>query len=529
MPLGLGLATIAGSVGGFAWWPAALQIVLLYAAGAIACWWMLVRVFGSTPRILVPLTFYLFSPFLVPAVMWWAVAINVVAVQAFLFVLIGSHIEYLRTRRTRWLVIAGIALIFIAGFYAKSLIVTAVLGLFTASYATGPGHPGRRLLEAAKGWWRIWALYVAIGALVVWAYLREDSAGTSGSSGVPDFAGVFESLILRNLIPGLLGGPWSWVDLGGFPRQLSGAPDFAVAAALTVVVGAFAFAIHRWRNAWLPLIFLAPPVAVTFASVASLRSSRFSSLVGLEPRYWGDVLPYFVLALAVSVMAVPGLPLVRRRRNRAPLDVPPTAVAAIALAYVASSLASTLAYVSPWHTDFPARQFVTGAVGNAEAAGAPLTVANVSAPPNVVLGTLYPYNAPGHLFAPSPGLIDAVEAGVDLDILDAWGNPVPARPKADNDVDLVDTRCITGSGRIRLPYKTFDFPFWVTVTATFDASATVFVSAGTEGHTLRVPAGRHALTFRSRGRFDRIDLSIGGTTTACPEAVRIGSELEVAP
>ena len=69
----------------------------------------------------------------------------------------------------------------------------------------------------------------------------------------------------------------------------------------------------------------------------------------------------------------------------------------------------------------------------------------------------------------------------------------------------------------------------MTVTASFDQRTTVFVSAGSSGHTLEVPSGRHRLTFRTEGAYDAIAVSTGSGATMCPETVRIGTDLEVAP
>lgn len=522
MPLSFLLVTPVGLLG-FAWWAAALEITLLYAAGAFACWWMLTRVFGRNPRIIAPLTFYLFSPLIVPAVTWWAAAINLVAVQAPLFILIGSHVEYLRTRRRRWLVIAAIMLLLVCGVYVKGLVVAGVLGLFTACYAVEGRSPVRRLWVALTRWWPIWAVYGVIGIGTVAAYV------TQGSSGAGDerarLGTLFENLIVRNLVPGLLGGPWSWTDLGGFPRQLADASDLAVAFSVLVLLVAATFALYRWHDAWLPLVFLAPPVLATFVAMSSFRTARFPFLA-LEPRYWADALPYFVLALGVLLMAVPGLPHVRRRRVPGTPAVPVSLMVTAGVAYVVSAAISTVTYVDAWHSDFPARQFVTGAIAQAEESGEPIEVANAPAPGAVMSTFMYPRNTPDQLFSPAPGTVRGTDAGVDLRMLDAWGTPVRARARADLEQDLSDQKCFGGTGYLDLPSATFDYPFWATVTGTFDRATTVYVSAGTTRYELDVPAGRHLLTFRTRGSYDRVMLVVPGEATVCPETVRVGAELE---
>lgn len=527
MPLSLLLATPVGLMGGFAWWAAALEITVMYALGAVACWWMLNRVFGSNPRILAPLTFYLFSPMIIPAITWWAAAINLVAVQAPLFVLIGSHVEFLRTRRRRWLVLGGAMLVLMSGFYVKALVVTAVLGLFTLCYASQEPNLVRRFLTTVRRWWQAWVVYAVITLGVMAVYIRQGESSSGGGGDTTGVSQTFENLVLRNLVPGLVGGPWNWADMGGFPRTLSNPNDFSVAVALGVVIAVFAYAVHRWYNAWLPLVFLAPPVLATFVAMSAFRTGSFPFL-SLETRYWADLLPYLVLAIGVTVMDIPGLPSVRGRRVPDSPTPPTGALLGVGIAFVVSSLLSTVSYVEPWHTQFPARQFVEGAITHAEKAGSEVTVADVGAPGSVMSPSFYPRNTPDLLFAPQPGLIRGTDAGTDLKLLDAWGEPSLGLAEPNMDLDLSDADCITRAGEIDLPSKTFDFPFWVTLTATFDKSTTVFVSAGQAGHTLRVPSGRHQLTFRTDGSYDRITASVAREATMCPESIRIGTNLEVA-
>ncbi len=526
MPLSLLMVTPVALLGGFAWWAAALEITILYALGAVACWWMLTRVFGANPRIIAPLTFYLFSPLLLPAITWWAAAINLVAVQAPLFVVIGSHVQYLRTRERRWLVLIALMLLVVSGVYAKGLVVAAVLGLFTACYALDAGGPARRIWVAVRRWWPVWCVYTVIGAATGAAYLMQTRTG-SGPQDQASASDLFENLVLRNLVPALVGGPWTWIDVGGFPRQLADASDLGVALALTAVVGAFAFAVQRWHNAWLPLLFLAPAFIATFLAMSSLRTASFPFLA-LEPRYWADTLPYLVLAFGVTIMAIPGFPEVRRRRSPEATSVRPPLVLAIGAAYIVGSFTTTVSYVEPWHTDYPARLFVTTALAEAADARAELVVANDPAPGAVMSSFLFPSNTPNYLFAPSPGQVRGVDGGVDLDVLDPFGRPVPALASADMELDVSGEKCFVGSGRLMLESATLDYPFWATVSASFDASTTVHVTAGTARHEFEVPSGRHRLTFRTVGAFDRVWLvSEDESTTICPESVRVGAQLEV--
>lgn len=523
MPLSLLLVTPIGLIGGFPWWAAALQITVLYAAAAVACWWMLTRLFGAQPRILAPLTFYLFSPLLIPAITWWAAAVNVVAVQAPLFVLIGAHVEYLRSRRRRWLVVAGLMIVLVSGLYVKALVVTAVLGLFTLCYATEGPSVGRRFLTTVVRWWRIWAVYVALCLVTIAVYLRQSEA-TSTESGAPMGEAV-DSLVLRNLVPSLLGGPWSWADMGGYPRQLANPSDLMVAAALAVVVGLFAYAVHRWQNAWMPLVLLAPPVIATFVGITAFRTGSFPFL-SLETRYWADILPYLVLAVGVSTMDLPGLPRQRRRRAEDAPAPPPSFVLGVAAAYVAGSLLTTVGYVSPWHTDFPTRKFVETAVAVADAEGDEMVVADTGVPGSVMSASFFPANTPNRLFAPVPGSFRGVEAGVDLMVLSEEGLPEQARAEAALEADYSDDECFT-SGDLELPSRTFDFPFWATAVVSFEHATTLYITAGTARHAVEVQEGRQEVSFRTMGAIRRIELSNRNDAEMCPATLRVGPQLEI--
>ena len=86
---------------------------------------------------------------------------------------------------------------------------------------------------------------------------------------------------------------------------------------------------------------------------------------------------------------------------------------------LAGAVVSTLAYVAPWHRDFPARAYIPNALTTI--AADPVPVADVEVPELVQLPIHYPHNLPSHLLAPYGDLVQTTQAGNDLRILDAHG------------------------------------------------------------------------------------------------------------
>jgi hypothetical protein len=169
MPLGLFLSTLVGHAGAFTWWLAASQIIVMQALASLACWWMLRRLFGDRPGVLIVLAFYLFSPLSFPTVVWWSAALNQLPHQIALFGAVAAHVGYLRTRHLSQAALAGLFLAIGLASYAKAALIPLVLVALAVMYFSS-GRPLARLRTALTRYWHAWAIYAVLTVGYLIAY-----------------------------------------------------------------------------------------------------------------------------------------------------------------------------------------------------------------------------------------------------------------------------------------------------------------------------------------------------------------------
>jgi hypothetical protein len=534
LPLGLALVVPVAAVGTFVWAAAATELVLFHLMCLLACWLMLRTLFGRTPRILVPLAFYAFSAISMPAIMWWSGGISLVTVQLPTFLGIAAHVAYLRTSRKRFAVAAAACLVVALGFYVKAMFFPVAMGIVTLVYFVG-GRPDRRLLEALRRWWLVWALYAAIGSAYLVGYLRVDGSPTQTDGGF-DVGDAVQGQLLGALGPGLLGGPWSWApldDLQTSPRQLADAPQLVqIVAALTIVLLLLYFA-GRYRGAMRPLWFLLPCIGLAVGAVLVSRVATYGAASTQELRYWSDTLPYFTLAVGLMCTKLPGTPdplslrddpIIARSMSR-------TVVAVLAAAYVVGGVLSSISYANPWHDKNPATSFVEVATSQLEAQPAPIALADEQVPEGALASLFYPYTLVSEYLAPLDRHFTTPDVANDIHVLDGFGLIVPGAATPDVDVPAANlTQCLGGTQvgqveTVQLGSSTYDYPFWASVTYRASATTPVRVVAGGEHYDTTFLSGRHVLTFRTTGSFDAMLFALGDDARVCIDSIRIGQHV----
>ncbi len=533
MPLGFVLVWLTGSAGTFVWPVAATGTVLAFTAAGVACWWMLRTLFGHRAKALVPLVFFCFSPVLTPALSWWAAALNMVTCLPFLFVGVTAHVLLLRTGRHRWGVTSVTCLVLALGFYVKALLLPVVLVLLTVLYFTD-GPWTSRVLRAARRWWWVWTAHAVVGLAFVAAYLSlgERPAQTDGLEArlVGD---LVQRQLLANLVPSLLGGPWSWspADLENGPRQLAAAPQAAQTAALVVVVAIVAYLALRYRGALRAVWLLVPAIVATLVLLAAGRLAVFGTAITEELRYWADVLPYLTLVLGLMTMPLRGSsdPLRERRPAVLAWRAPREAVAAAVALYAVSAAWSSITYVSTWHDDFQARTYLQTASAELGGRRVDVPLANEAVPQAVMQSLAYPQNLYDRILAPIGGF-RTPEWANDMAVLDGGGHVRPGVAATELVVpDELLASCLRGepggTTRVDLGSTTFDYPFWASMTYRSDVTGDVRIRAGDRTHDARLLEGVHVLTFRTAGRFDEIELDLPAGSTLCIEALSIGKEV----
>jgi len=533
MPLSLLLVMLAAAAGPYVWAAAATPVVLAFLAASVACWWMSRTLFGHRLRALVPLVFFCFSPIAMPALAWWAAALNMVMCLPFLFTAITSHVLLLRTGHRRWAVAGVGSFVLGLGFYIKVMLLPVVLVLITLLYFTS-GTWRARLVEFVRRWWWVWGTYAAVGIayLVTYSLRGEQAAQTNGLE-VSTIASLAESQALNNLPAALLGGPWRWtpIDLANGPRLVTDVPPGAAPVALTVLAAFTAYVGLRYRGALKATVILVVPMVATVALLALGRLASFGPPVELEVRYWADALPYLALVLGLMTMPLLGSSDPLRPRDPQVLSwrAPRPVVTGIVGLYVVSGVWYSAQYIAPWHDPFTARVYVQNAKHDLGDRRSDVPLANVSVPESVMPSVSFPLNLYDRVLAPIGGFRTPAWSN-EMQVLDPDGLVVPGEASGDLTVpDRLLRSCWRGEddtpARIPLGQTTFDYPFWASLTYRIDESGDARVTAGDLEHDVRLVQGRHVLTFRTSGSFDAVRVTLPARSTLCVDSLTIGQQV----
>ncbi|NUT10695.1 MAG: hypothetical protein HOQ38_09475 [Nonomuraea sp.] len=301
MPGALGLVWLLTSVAPYNWALVSFVTIAVQAAASVMFLVLLRRLFGDRAGVLAALTVFVFAPLTVPAMSWWAAALNAVPLQLALVAALAAHVRYVQEGKGRWR-----ALIWTAvgmAFSTKGVFIPFVV-LGVSSAYLGRGSWARALLaELRRPVW--WAHGLLLAGYAVLYLLRRDTAGSDALTGpkadvVP---GLLRRLLGETFPTGAVGGPLRWggvTSTGGLadPAPVTVALAWAVIAALVVVT-----CVYR-RRAWRAWAILAAYVVVADAVPTVIARATVWDLVGAETRYVSDAAVLFALCLALAVLPV---------------------------------------------------------------------------------------------------------------------------------------------------------------------------------------------------------------------------------
>lgn len=558
MPVSFSLVSMIGGAG-LSWAAVATQMLVLQLVASLACWWMLRTVFGDRLRILVPLAFYLFSPMSVVSGVWWSVAINQLPHQIAIFGAVGFHVRYARTGRLRHAAAATAMLVLGVGSYVKApLIVLVLVGVSACWFTSGSGR------ARLRSWWRSWPAWTMYGVTVavyvaVW-WSRQTAPLPRQACELP---GVMSRSIVESVGTGLMGGPLSWrlwtggVDpvlassscaplayrgdrsflIGGPPQSLVSPSLGLVVLSWLLVTGLVLYVWSRYRHAVVSLWWLVPYVLVSAVLVHLGRAGTFGAGVSAyEIRYFADVPAVMALAIGGAVMPVVGASRARTRRPRPMLlvSVPRRGFAVLGALGLVASLASTIRYVAPWHSEdartFPARSFMTTVdrqLDERDASRRPLLIADVPLPYRVALPTIAPYNLPSRQLAPWSDRIRAVTAGTDLSVLDDQGRILEATVA---DGPRAEPGPAEGCGYLVQQDRTsialspvVNTVWWMRIDYLAGGDGQLEVSAGDSSQVVAVERGLHSAYVRTSGAYDDVRLRALGDISVCVDNVHVGT------
>lgn len=530
MPFSRWLIAWVAAAGTFAWWAAALQIIVLQVVAGVTCWWMLRRLFGDRPGILIALALYLLAPATFPTTVWWAAAINQLPHQIALMGAVAAHVGYLRSSRPSDALVTGLFLLLGYASYTKSILIVPLLLVLTFCYFAS-GGPVARMRETLGRYWHGWAVLGGLTAAYLWVYLT-----VAPSSPLPEGSVVAETLdlsIVQSAIPSLLGGPWTWQSLGApggvGPRLFTDVSLLAALAAWSVLLGLTIAQSLRWRRAWWPLAIVLGYAVASALIIAVGRSTAFGAgFAGLELRYFADLACVAALGLGLATMPLLGAHQSLERREPAVLTVPlPRRWVALVLAGVlASSLVSSISYVRPWHDSqaMPQEQYV--ATVRAQSQETAPRLVDTAVPEVVLWSAAFPKNLASHVLAPLGRDLVYVDHGVDPRVLDAQGRIVPAMIDAGPRQALGPDECgylLAPGERREIDLVTvIDFPFTMSLGVLSSARSSIEVTAGTVTREIDLPKGLGTAFQPTGGAFEAVEVENTGFADVCIGPISVG-------
>lgn len=337
MPLAFATAWVTTKTAPLVWAVPAVSLLVGQLAVSLSVLRMLRVLLGDRWALLIPLTFFLFSPVTLPAFAWWSAALNALPLQFALAWVIGDALLLTRTGRQRY-VLSGMVVLAVALLYFEKSVIIPFVAFAVAALAHYVDGREAAVRVVARRGVRLW---VGSGlVLLCWlaAYLV-----------VVGFSGVHNNLQgLRDwlpnatsfgVVPALVGGPWQW------ERWLPAAPwadppGAAVVVAWILLISVVALSIHARRRVWPVWVLAVAYVLVMQLPVALVRGGPNTAAELMQSlRYFAD--------LGVTLSVVAALILRASPRKTSPLFGCRAAIPMLAL-FVVSSLFSTCTFVRSW-------------------------------------------------------------------------------------------------------------------------------------------------------------------------------------
>ena len=530
MPFGLLLAKFVGSVGTFNWFLAATQIIVMQAIASLLCWWMLRKIFGDRPGVLIALGFYLFGSLTFPTVVWWAAALNQLPHQIALFGAIGAHVAYLRTRHPSQAVVATLFLTLGFASYSKTVLIPMVLLALTILYFANGGFFSR-CKQTVIRYWHAWVLYGAltIGYLVMYVIRIP---GTKAPS-LDAVLGTLNLSITQAFGSAIAGGPWHWDSLlqaGGVgPRLFVATPMFFVMASWVVLATLWGYQALRYRRALWPLYVLVPYLVLSGLLIATGRAGAFGvGPAALELRYLADLGAIGALCIGLATMPVLGAHQSLELRSPATTtaQTPKWLKRTVVGAFLVGSVVSSIGYAMPWHdaNRMPQREYIANADQALKSGG--IEVPNLGVPNNVLWSVAYPANLVSQVLAPFGDKFNVVSVGTDLRMFDSSGH-------LDKALISGDPRTQPGPEQgcgypVSIGPETidiapvFNFPFWMTISYLAGSDGIVTVAAGETSVEVPIEKGLHTAFLMTEGAYDAATITPLQGVSLCIDNINVG-------
>ncbi|GIJ21958.1 hypothetical protein [Micromonospora lutea] len=288
---------------GMVYWPYVLLMAVGQAILGLTFFRLLRRLLQPSWLQLLPLGALMFSPLTLEATSWWAVGVNMLPMQIAMVLAVGAQVGYVQTRRKRHLVTLALAVLLGLVFFEKAILVVALVFLLTAAlYAEGGFF--RTIWTTIRRWWPSWLLLTALSLGFLAAYLSGSESSLRRPTSVGEVFSFVTQLLGSTVVPGLVGGPWRWLEAGdGAP--VAAPPEIGTWVAWTIVVALVVATVRRRRRAGRAWLLLGSYLVLVAAMLAATRlGSTYSGVAGGVPRYVSDVVVVAAICLGVAVVGL---------------------------------------------------------------------------------------------------------------------------------------------------------------------------------------------------------------------------------
>jgi hypothetical protein len=403
------------------WVGPAISLVVGQLVVSLALLRALHVILGWRPVLLIPLTFALFTPLAIPGYAWWAAALNSLPMLAAMCWACADAILLIRTGNQRYAVTALLAYVVGLLFFEKAAVIPFVAFAVTALLAhVAYSSPLRTVWQRGI---RLWTSCLVLTAAWIGLYLVVVDQ-QRWSSDLSMTWNLLRRSITHGIVPGLVGGPWSW-DRWAPASPWATPPPLVMAIGWVALAAILAVSLIRKKRIAGVWIVAAGYAVACQVPIYLMRSSRFTALeLAQTLRYFPDLVVVLALCAAVAFRAP-------NRDGSKWLDatwVRTAVTAALAVAFVASSLYSTATFTTSWR-DNPAQPYLQNAertlAQGHNASDAPLLDQEVD--PMVLQRVAFPENLASHMFALLTQRPEFASATNQLRMLDAKGRLVDAK------------------------------------------------------------------------------------------------------
>jgi hypothetical protein len=495
-----------------------VMLVGLQGLATVVLWKLLCELVGASGAALTGIVVFAFSPLATVASVWYAGALQVVPLQLAVAGVLLHHVRFIRTRRSREVAYAGAWFLLAIFMWEKGLVSLLLAALITLLWF--PCAKGvRGALAAFRRDQKIWAVYAAVVGVYLPCYVVLTTQVKYPRPTFHTYALAVWRALTGGAIPYLLGGPFASARPAVVNMTLVSHGEvylvvFAIIVAATMV---------RRRAAWRAWTMVGLSLVVNSVVITSARGGYFGSLIGLLPRYFGDLT--LVAALAVPLALAPVRP-------SAAVSAKPAGTAAVGGRALVGAVVALVYAVMGFVTSNYA---VSGLSGGSIHTFVKNARRDLSA-----LGDVVVYDAATPPFVNAAGSSRQVLLATELPV--RFAVPTPQLYTLDFDGHLrpsiigggttgkVDggecgTRIANGTrATIDLHRHLFAWRWVVRLDYTLNANAAVVVTAAGERHGAVLRAADHQLFVEVTGALDHIDVGVlGGDAPLCLSGVTVGT------